>query len=229
MSLRDYYDCPLSEEEKNLLAENLILVMEGRLPDEKEYYVDENYRDIFRYCFDRDERLKEKVKENLRPRNTYKPSEELMILKKQLSKSSKSIPIAIITSLLSFVIWAVSNLLCGTIIAFLIVVIMQLPILSTLLNSLLKVRGDSVTSFTVTISYLLTWYITNMFIEKTNRKYPSQVKYVKYALGIFLVLIAVGNVSALMNNEVSVFGLTISSIAAIVQIVHAKNGKMVLD
>ena len=68
-----------------------------------------------------------------------------------------------------------------------------------------------------------------MFIEKTNRKYPSQVKYVKYALGIFLVLIAVGNVSALMNNEVSVFGLTISSIAAIVQIVHAKNGKMVLD
>ena len=159
MSLRDYYDCPLKKKKKNLLAENLILVMEGRLPDEKEYYVDENYRDIFRYCFDRDERLKEKVKENLRPRNTYKPSEELMILKKQLSKSSKSIPIAIITSLLSFVIWAVSNLLCGTIIAFLIVVIMQLPILSTLLNSLLKVRGDSVTSFTVTISYLLTWYI----------------------------------------------------------------------
>lgn len=62
MSERDYYNMPLTSEETEFLKSNYLLVLEGKLPNKKEYYDEEKYRDVYRYCPNRLDILREYVK-----------------------------------------------------------------------------------------------------------------------------------------------------------------------
>lgn len=64
MSERDYYNIPLTKDETEFLKANYLLVLEGKLPNKKEYYDEEKYRDMYRYCPNRLDVLKTCVKKD---------------------------------------------------------------------------------------------------------------------------------------------------------------------
>jgi hypothetical protein len=116
MSERDYYNTPLSEEEKEFLNRNYSLVQKGSLPDRKEYYDEEKYRDIYRYCFDRLERLKENTEKDYRKPGTYREYVE--------SKRASKLKIFGI-SLLGYAILNISYSIVYLLITFVCVLIAQ--------------------------------------------------------------------------------------------------------
>ena len=71
MSYRDYSNVPLTEKEKLFLKNNYSLISEGKLPAKKEYYDEEEYRDMYRYCHDRFDKLKADVEKDYRCEGAY--------------------------------------------------------------------------------------------------------------------------------------------------------------
>lgn len=74
MSERDYYRCPLENEEQEILKLNYKHICNGNIPPKKEYYDEEVFRDMYRYCYNRLDALKRDVKADYK--KNFKPKEK---------------------------------------------------------------------------------------------------------------------------------------------------------
>lgn len=77
MSERDYYLIELTTEEKEVLRYNFILVLDGIIPNKPEYYDEESYRDMYRYCYNRLEVMESNVKKEYKYKGAYELSDNL--------------------------------------------------------------------------------------------------------------------------------------------------------
>ena len=231
MSDRDYYGCPLDDKEKEILGLNIILIIDGCLPEKKHYFNDEDFRDTYRYCHNRLDVLLEDVEKDLRPSGTYKPSKEMKSFEKTLRKKGllkkenkkMSIIRLISTAILSFFIFSISVLVSTMLVSLVLALLVNIPILKGLFIALLNARGDSAGSFIVTVSYLVSLVLANMFIEKMNKNYPTQVQKVKVALAVEILLLAIGNISAFLDGDTSLYGMVCLFGASALQFFSSKD------
>ena len=108
---------------------------------------------------------------------------------------------AILLSFFAFIIFFIVHILCSIIVAFIFLMISQIPLISTLVGWLFHARGDTPGMFTILFSAGISYTATTAVLERLNSNVKTEALSLILTGSYVLLIQAISFVINLVNGD----------------------------